>query len=195
VEKYDNKRSYIFIGLEGSYEGYNWRNKKVLDEKDELREEALKITRKIIRLCGECIRAIHRNELNLAGEKLNKAGKLVEDLGRMLMGHPDLYYAGYVKSAHQEYVEALLFYNYVNDLEFPLPQEVGVPESQYLLGLGDFIGELRRYFLENLVKGDLEGAEKVCRSIKDNNNSFSSGILGYPGMNLPHHTCFHITDL
>ncbi|BDH78955.1 haloacid dehalogenase [Methanothermobacter tenebrarum] len=152
--------------------------KKVLDEKDELREEALKITRKIIRLCGECIRAIHRNELNLAGEKLNKAGKLVEDLGRMLMGHPDLYYAGYVKSAHQEYVEALLFYNYVNDLEFPLPQEVGVPESQYLLGLGDFIGELRRYFLENLVKGDLEGAEKVCRSIKDFYDELS--ILEYP---------------
>ncbi|MDI6882209.1 MAG: haloacid dehalogenase [Methanothermobacter sp.] len=152
--------------------------KKVLDEKDELREEALKVTRKIIRLCGECIRAIHRNELNLAGEKLNKAGKLVEDLGRMLMGHPDLYYAGYVKNAHQEYVEALLFYNYVNDLEFPLPQEVGVPESQYLLGLGDFIGELRRYFLENLVKGDLEGAEKVCRSIKDFYDELS--ILEYP---------------
>ncbi len=152
--------------------------KNVLDEKDELREEALRMTRKIIRLCGECIRAIHQEDSNLAAEKLGEARRLVKGLGRMLEGHPDLYYAGYVRNAHQEYVEALLFHNYVNGEEFPSPQEIGIAESQYLLGLGDLIGELRRYFLETLVKGDLEKAEKVCRSIKELYDEFS--VFEYP---------------
>lgn len=116
--------------------------------------------------------------MSLAGEKLGEAGELVGELGGMLEGHPDLYFAGYVRNAHQEYVEALLFYNYVSGMEFPWPRDVGVPEAQYLLGLGDFIGELRKYFLEILVKGDLERAEEVYRSIKDLYDELS--ILDYP---------------
>lgn len=152
--------------------------KRVLDEKDDLREKALKMTRKIIRLSGECIRAIHRGDFGLADERLSEAEKLVGRLGGMLEGHPDLYYSGYVRDAHQEYVEALLFYSYVEGSEFPLPADVGVPESHYLLGLGDLVGELRRYFLELLVRGDLEGAEKLCRSIKKLYDELS--ILEYP---------------
>ncbi len=152
--------------------------KWVLDEKDKLRERALKMTRKITRLCGECIRTIHQGSLNLATQRLNKAGKLVDELGRMLKGHPDLYYSGYVGSAHQEYVEALLFYYYVDGREFPLPRDIGVPESHYLLGLGDLVGELRRYFLEVLVKGDLKKAEEICRSIRRLYDELS--ILEYP---------------
>ncbi|BAW31803.1 MAG: haloacid dehalogenase [Methanobacteriales archaeon] len=152
--------------------------KRVLDEKDELREKALKITKEIIRLCGDCVRALHRGDSDMAAEKLDRAGELVDELGMMLKGHPDLYYSGYVGSAHQEYVEALLFYYYVDGREFPLPCDIGVPESHYLLGLGDLVGELRRYFLEVLVKGDLKKAEEICRSIRRLYDELS--ILEYP---------------
>lgn len=152
--------------------------KKVLDKKDELREETLQITRKIIRLSGECIRALHKDELDLATEKLRNAEKLVKKLRKMLKDHPDLYYAGYVRNAHQEYVEALLFYNYINKKDFPLPEEIGIPESHYLLGIGDLIGELRRYFLEKLVKNDLDEAEKICNSIKNLHDELL--IFDYP---------------
>ncbi len=151
--------------------------KKVLDEKDEVREEALKITREIIRLSGECIRALHREDSSLASEKLDRVQRLVGDLGRMLEDHPDLYYTGYVKSAHQEYVEALLFYNYLNDEEFPSPRKIKVPESQYLLGLSDLIGELRRYFLETLIKGDLKRLKKFARRSK-------SCMMNYPYLSI-----------
>jgi len=63
----------------------------VLDEKDSLREEALKITRKTIRLCNECIKALHQ-DLSLAAEKLDKTRKLIVKLKDMLKDHPDLYY-------------------------------------------------------------------------------------------------------
>lgn len=152
--------------------------KNVLDEKDSLREEALKITRKIIRLCNECIKALHQDDSSLAAEKLDKTRKLVAKLKEMLKDHPDLYYTGYVKNAHQEYVEALLFYNYLEGKKFPSPDEIGVPEAQYLLGLGDLIGELRRYFLEMLVKGDLKRAEEICKSIKELYDELS--LFEYP---------------
>lgn len=152
--------------------------KKVLDEKDKVREETLKIAREIIRLSGECIRALHREDSSLASEKFDRVKRLVRELQEMLEDHPDLYYTGYVRSAHQEYVEALLFYNYLNDEEFPSPRKIKVPESQYLLGLGDLIGELRRHFLETLVKGDLKEAEKICKTIKELYDELS--IFEYP---------------
>jgi len=49
--------------------------RKVLDEKDSLREEALKVTREIVRLSGDAVKAVHRNDLNLAEERLSEAGK------------------------------------------------------------------------------------------------------------------------
>jgi len=53
-----------------------------------------------------------------------------------------------------------------------------VPEAQYLLGLGDLIGELRRYFLEMLVKGDLKRTEEICKSIKELYDELS--LFEYP---------------
>jgi len=135
--------------------------REVLDKKDELREEALKLTREIVRLSGDSIKALHREEIETAKERLEKAEELVKKLKEKLRGHEDLYFTGYVQSAHQEYVEALLFYCYLIGKEFPSPREIGIPEADYALGIGDFIGELRRYFLTLLLKGDLEKAQEV----------------------------------
>ena len=135
--------------------------RKVLDEKDALREEALKITRDIVRLSGDAIKALHRRDFTLAEERLNKAQELVKHLKEMLKNHQDLYFTGYVQNAHQEFVEAMLFYSYLKDKEFPSPGELEIPEADYALGIGDFIGELRRYFLILLMNGNIAKAEEV----------------------------------
>ncbi|AEC52192.1 hypothetical protein PNA2_1277 [Pyrococcus sp. NA2] len=135
--------------------------KSVLDEKDRLREEALQITRDIVRLSGDAIKAIHRGELDLAKERLDKAYELVKNLREILKGHEDLYYTGYVQTANQEFVEAMLLYRYLTDKDFPSFEELKVPPQDYILGLGDFIGELRRHFLINLMKGNLKVAEET----------------------------------
>ena len=135
--------------------------REVLDEKDALREEALKITRDIVRLSGDAIKALHRGDFALAEERLNKAQELVKHLKEMLKNHQDLYFTGYVQNAHQEFVEAMLFYRYLKDKEFPSPGELEIPEADYALGIGDFIGELRRYFLILLMNGNIAKAEEV----------------------------------
>jgi len=135
--------------------------RKVLDEKDEVREKALRLTRDIVRLSGDCIKALHRGDLRIAEKRLEVAKNLVNELKEMLTEHKDLYFTGYVQNAYQEYVEANLFYQYLLDKEFPHPKEIGVPETAYALGIGDFIGELRRYFLNLLLNDKIEKAQEV----------------------------------
>ncbi|WP_456399030.1 haloacid dehalogenase [Palaeococcus sp. (in: euryarchaeotes)] len=134
---------------------------RVLDEKDEVREKALKITREVVRLSGDTIKALHRKDFKLAEERLEKAETLVGQLRELLEYHKDIYASGYVQTAHQEFVEALLFYHYLKGVEFPLPREIGIPEADYALGLGDLIGELRRHVLLAMLEGNLEEAEKT----------------------------------
>ncbi len=152
--------------------------RKVLDEKDSLREEALKVTREIVRLSGDAVKAIHRGELNLAEERLSEAGRRVNLLRETLKNHPDLYYSGYVQTAHQEFVEASLLLSYVLGRQYPTPGELGVPEADYALGVGDFIGELRRYFLHRLLEGDISSAERVYREMERVYNALIT--LEYP---------------
>ncbi|WP_456421647.1 haloacid dehalogenase [Thermococcus sp.] len=150
----------------------------VLDEKDSLREEALKLTREIVRLSGDTVKAIHRNDLTLARKRWGEASERVEKLREMLKDHPDLYHSGYVQTAHQEFVEASLLLSYVIGKDYPWPWELGVPEADYVLGVGDFIGELRRYFLHRLLEGDIETAERVYREMESVYNALIT--LEYP---------------
>ncbi|MDV3104436.1 translin family protein [Thermococcus waiotapuensis] len=141
--------------------------KKALDKADAAREEALRITREIVRLSGDAVKAIHRGDLEKARRRLENARKLVEMLRESLKPYPMLYYSGYVQSAHQEFVEATLLLAYREEREFPSPWELGIPEADYLLGLGDFIGELRRYFLLLLLRGEIGEAEGVYRFMEE----------------------------
>ncbi|WP_297073717.1 haloacid dehalogenase [Thermococcus sp.] len=152
--------------------------RSVLDEKDSLREEALKLTREIVRFSGDTVKAIHRRELELAKERWKETREKVEKLREMLKNHLDLYYSGYVQTAHQEFVEASLLLSYVEGQPYPSPEELGVPHADYALGIGDFIGELRRYFLHRLLEGDIEKAERVYREMERVYNAFIT--LEYP---------------
>ena len=150
----------------------------VLDEKDALREEALRLTREVVRLSGDTVKAVHRGDFETARKRLAEAGRIVEELRKKLSAHPDLYYTGYVQSAHQEYVEATLLLKYVTGEPFPAPSELGVPEADYALGIGDFIGELRRHFLRLLIDGDVEKAERVYGDMEEVYNALMR--LEYP---------------
>ncbi len=149
-----------------------------LDEKDALREEALKTSREIVRLSGDTVKALHRGEVSAARARFAEAGKLVGKLRKRLAAHPDIYYTGYVQTAHQEFVEAALLLSYITGEPYPGPAELGVPEADYALGLGDFVGELRRCFLLRLLENDVESAEKTYREMERIYNALMT--LEYP---------------
>ena len=130
----------------------------VLHRLDEVREQAVKISRDVVRLSGFSITALHQGDLEAARRHLEGCEELTKKLLELTRPYPELYYSGLVYNAVSEYVEAKLLYTLVTDRALPDFEELGVYVVPYLQGLADVVGELRRYALENLRKGKLDEA-------------------------------------
>lgn len=133
---------------------------KALSEKDSVREIAIKSSRAISRLASKIIWKIHRGEEVL--EDLKAIKTEVWNLKSVLYNtHPDIYYAGYVLNALQEYCEACILYEIIANNRIPCPSELSVYPEAYLLGLADVVGEIRRIIVENLRDSKIEYAEHL----------------------------------
>jgi len=130
----------------------------ILSSKDTVREEIIRLTREIIRLSSEATRNIHLGKHAEALESIKKARDLVAKISRVLADHPDLYYSGLVYNALSEYAEATITYFLVVEKKMPSYKDLNIPYVPYLQGLGDVVGEIRRYVLTLLSKGLVEEA-------------------------------------
>src|SRR6266581_1993351 len=136
-----------------------------LDEKDEVREVALKSSRAIVRLAGAAIRGMHRNEDVAA--RLTEARDEIRKLRGLLAEHPELWFGGAVEGALQEVSEAAVVHALIAGQALPSPEELGVTSAAYLLGLADAIGELRRFALDQLREGHVEQAARYLEIMQD----------------------------
>ena len=127
----------------------------------EAREQALRLSREIIRNSANSIRATHRAEYEEALVLLSKLAGLVKEMREVLQDHPSVYYAGYVEDAHKEYVEAHATLAFVHQSRLPTPDDLGVGPAPYLNGLADAVGELRRSILDALRSDDLSRCETL----------------------------------
>ena len=137
-----------------------------LNDKDSVRELAIKSSRAIIRIASQSIMKMHRGEDYM--ENLRKMKEEVWHLRNLLLKeYPDLFYAGFVQNALQEYCEAVIFSSLLQNKEFPSPKELNVNPESYIMGIGDVVGELRREVLESLRKENFEKAEKYLVIMED----------------------------
>jgi len=127
-----------------------------LDKKDLARESALKTSRQIIRECRSAIASLQKG--NDAEENMERARKAHAQLKKMLAGFPDLLSAGYAVDAEQELAEAEILASCTCGKEAPSPEEIGVEDEAFVLGMADSIGEMRRLLLDRLMKDDVEAA-------------------------------------
>jgi translin len=127
-----------------------------LDKKDLARESALKTSRQIIRECRSAIASLQKG--NDAKENMERARKAHTQLKKMLAGFPDLLSAGYAVDAEQELAEAEILASCTCGKEAPSPEEIGVEDEAFVLGMADSIGEMRRLLLDRLMKDDVEAA-------------------------------------
>jgi translin len=123
----------------------------IFDAKDRAREESLKLSREAIRFCSSAIRSIHRGDLAEAERLMDQAGAALRRIQELLLDHQDIRYAGFVDGAEQEYAEARSVYSITTAQRILTPEEIGVDPVNYLGGLGDTTGELRRHIL-NLIR-------------------------------------------
>lgn len=138
-----------------------------LDEKNTARDKALQNSRALVRLCSQAIRAVHRNDRELAQDHLQSARELVEKLRGLLTTYPDLYFAGYTRDALKEYAEASIVYALVDNEPLPDPNDLGIEYSAYLGGLGEAAGEMRRRILDILRHDDMQEGERLLETMED----------------------------
>ncbi|RJQ42177.1 MAG: haloacid dehalogenase [Anaerolineaceae bacterium] len=134
---------------------------QVLEACHKAREEALEQTRLLTRHSANTIRAVHRQEYDLATELLNDARSISDALKINLQPYPELYFSGYTQDSIKEYVEARLTFDLIKGNPLPLPEELNVEISTYLRGLSETIGELRRKCLDILRQGYSAEAERL----------------------------------
>lgn len=137
---------------------------KKLNEKDDLRETALKKCRDIIRISRKCIKGIHNGKE--VEEMLKEAIDMNRKLKKELKEHPDLLTSGYMENASQELAEAKIFLAIKNEEDLPRPEDIEVSYTSYLLGFGDVIGELRRVGVNLLKEGKIAEVESVMEKME-----------------------------
>ena len=143
------------------------RIRQSFDARTEARDRVLTQTRTLTRYCAHSIRAIHREERQLALQNLAEARHLAQVLHDILNDYPDLYYAGYTQDALKEYAEASIVYALLVDEPLPAPEDLGLEDATYLKGLAEAAGELRRRCLDILRNGHSREAERLLRYMDD----------------------------
>ncbi len=125
-----------------------------IGEKEKIREDALKTSRDIIINCRRGIQQLHRDQMPEAEEFIRQASEKLIHLFEVTKDHPDIYHAGFVENAAQEYVEIHCLYNIMKEEDLPDPDSIQTTSSAYLLGLCDVVGELRRGALDFMLEGN-----------------------------------------
>jgi len=138
-----------------------------LIQQDNIREELLRLSREVIRLSGQSIENFHRSKNKKSKEKLVQAESKLKKIKEYIDREFQYNQISIINVAMQEYTEARLFYELINNQKLLTVEELDIPEQAYLLGIADLIGEIRRYILERLVEGNLEEAKKLYESMKE----------------------------
>lgn len=131
------------------------------------RERALPKSRAAIRACANSIRASHRQEFAAARELLRQAEVLLAEMAADLRDHQDIFYAGFVQDAQKEFAEAATFSALAQNRAMPLAPDLSVDWAPYLNGLGEAVGEMRRYVLDQMRQGNYDRCELILRHMDD----------------------------
>ena len=135
--------------------------------KDAAREKTLPLCRDVIRCCSQAIRAVHRQEFDQAKELLESARKLLDEVEQTVVNCSEFTGAGFVRDAQKEFAEGIITLALVQGKPLPSPGEMGIDAAAYLNGLGEAVGELRRYLLDSMRQGDLSRGEELLSDMDD----------------------------
>jgi len=138
-----------------------------LTEKDKVRDDVHEKMRKATSLSKQAILLIHQKRLGEAKKTVEKAKEIITNLQGLAEERPDIVYGGMFSAALQEYSEANIFLRLVEESGFISPEDINVPSVDYVLGLADVVGELRRLALDALREGDVEKGEKCLETMDE----------------------------
>jgi translin len=141
--------------------------RKELTAKDEAREKMLPLCRDSIRYSSTAIRAVHRQEFDEAAKQIKSARDILTEAEKAVAKHEELANTGVVRDAQKELAEASITLALVTGKKIPKPKELDVDTAAYLNGLGEAVGEIRRYLLDSMRQGNLSRGEELLGIMDD----------------------------
>ncbi|UCD14211.1 MAG: RNA-binding protein [Thermoplasmatales archaeon] len=156
---------------------------KHINEKDKIREKALRSSRDIIIGCRKAIQLLHRELIEEAKSHIKQASAKLTRLYDLTREYPDLFHAGFVGNAAQELAEAHCLYNIIRGKKLPDPDDIQTTYSSYLMGLCDVVGELRREALDFILEGEASKANNYLIYMDKIYDAIMS--LDYPSALIP----------
>ena len=118
-----------------------------LAEKNRDREQALSVSREVIRFSANAIRAVHRGEFEDARELIRKGETRLKDADHIAISSPSIFNAGFMSDARKEFTEANITLAVISGSDIPSIYDLKVDAGAYINGMAEVIGELRRYIL------------------------------------------------
>lgn len=132
-----------------------------LTVRHQAREQALTISREVIRFSANAIRAVHRGEFDEARRLIDQAGARLAETASIRQNNPEIYYAGFLSDARKEYTEANVTLAVISGGTFPGPDDLDVDPPAFLNGVAEVIGELRRSILDALRRDAFDRCEEM----------------------------------
>lgn len=146
------KRNINFDKIENKF-------REFFEKQDEVREKALKFTREIGRISFKAVKKIHEGKLKEAEENIEKGLEILKNTKKILSEFPEIYYAGFLHSSEKELIEALITLFLIRDKKIPEFEKYNFDIKSFLHGLCESTGEIRRYILDKIREGKIEGIE------------------------------------
>jgi translin len=140
---------------------------EALEIRHAAREQALSLSRQVIRQAASTIRAAHRDEFAQAQHLLDETRASALTLQSAVADYADLLAAGYTQDALKEYVEAALVYAFLTGHPTPSATNLQVPPGTFLNGMAEAASELRRAILDRLRQNELAQSEALLSIMDD----------------------------
>jgi len=151
---------------------------KILAEKEARMDRVIQLNRTIVRDCARAIKCLHNGEMKECEKIVSLLEAKMKSLTRDAAG-----FEGIASPCYQEYTEVKCLLALTQKKELPDYEELGVPYLEYLTGLCDCSGELRRAMQTSLMNGKKKDAEyyfEKMNEIYDNvmTIKYSGSLIG-----------------
>jgi translin len=140
----------------------NLMSKAAIDlrDREKARDEAYSRARRARMLGKQAILYLHNGDMEKARSNLDEAMRLLEEINVFAVRFKEIGFYEAVTAARQEFAEARILYGLNTSEGYPIPETIDIGYTDYILGLADVPGELRRQTLDLLREGKLKRAEE-----------------------------------
>ncbi len=135
--------------------------RKHMESFDELREEVILISRKVLKASKAAIYAAHRNDMAQADTLLKDAKANAKKVSALAKKDMQVLMVGAYGDALEEFAEASCYVHYLKKKELPTAEEIGVPVEVFLPALSDVVVELVRKAVNSAAQGDYATALEI----------------------------------